>query len=220
MPDTCCVGGCKSNYATTIRETGETVSVFSFPTEKRKLWIDRLPNIIQYSDSLRVCAKHWHKNYETISKKGHLRPANPPSVFNNVPDSFYIQQTKTPRETKKRKVDSEYRTQITYKKNNKKDLISKLDQLVRFCKKLDGLLFSEIENSIQLIQMSGIPPVHVFSVVIFSDYRVECYKYGSRYNLGLPGSINTEVVIFSDYRGINTEVELQFVTFSVDFRPN
>ena len=93
MPDTCCVGGCKSNYATTIRETaGETVSVFSFPTdpEQRKLWIDRLPNIIQHSDSLRVCAKHWPKNYETISKKGHLRPAKPPSVFKNVADSFYI----------------------------------------------------------------------------------------------------------------------------------
>ena len=28
--------------------------------------------------------------------------------------------------------------------------------------------------------MHGIPPVLVFSIILYSDYRVECYKYGYR----------------------------------------
>ena len=140
MPDTFCVGGCKSNYATTIRETGETVLVFSFPSdpEQRKLWIDRLPNIIQYSGSLRVCAKHWSKIMRRFQRMDIYAPLNPHLY------SIMFQQTTTPRETKKRKVDSESRTQINNEKNNKKDLICKWDQLVRFCKKLDGLFFLKL----------------------------------------------------------------------------
>ena len=57
MPNTCCVGGCNSNYPGCI---GENVKIFSFPTdeEARKLWFASLPNFVENSKGKMICVKH------------------------------------------------------------------------------------------------------------------------------------------------------------------
>ena len=57
MPNTCCVGGCNSNYPGCI---DENVKTFSFTTdEARKLWFASLPNFVEDSKGKKICVKHW-----------------------------------------------------------------------------------------------------------------------------------------------------------------
>ena len=72
-------------------------TVFRFPAkktepEKRKQWmIDVVSKVnanLMVSDNTVVCEVHWPKGYPTYRKKGHDRPAVPPSIFPGVPPSI------------------------------------------------------------------------------------------------------------------------------------
>lgn len=96
--------------------------------------------------------------------------------------SFCRQSVSQHRSLKERGVDSDSRAEKQHARkkqlSDEKDNISKWSDLKAFCEKLDGILFSQGSDNIQLIEMSGIPPVHIFSVIIYDDFRVECYKSG------------------------------------------
>ena len=187
MPSTCCVGKCNSNYESEIKLTGETVPVFRFPSlndkvRSRKQWFDSLPNIVADTESKRICEKHWPENYETINIKGRVLPLNPPSVF-NLPDSCCRQTIDQPRNVETRNVDSESRRlREEERKNNAKreiDTIKSLSNLESYCRNLNDVSFIKREKNIQLHAMSDkIPPVHLYSIVIHNDFKVECYKSG------------------------------------------
>ena len=114
MPSSCCVGGCNSNFAKNIKETGKTYQVFSFPAEKetdrsRKEWFDSLPNVTEDTPGKKICIRHWPENFETVNRTGHLVPAKPPSVF-DLPKSFCRQSVPKARNPLERGVDSDSRT--------------------------------------------------------------------------------------------------------------
>ena len=186
MPSTCCVGGCKSNYKKEIELIGETV-VFRFPSttdeeRSRRLWFDSLPNKVEDTDSKRICEKHWPENYETVKRKGRDVPLHPPSVF-SLPLSFCRQSIDQPCNVKKRRIDSEARRQQQEELENatrkEKDTIETFSNLETFCGHLPGLSVLKQDNNIQLHEMSDeIPPVHVYSVIIYENFKVECYKSG------------------------------------------
>ena len=80
MPRKCCVGDCSSNYQKNLDYT----RVFRLPTYcyERQQWIDHLPNkVTKISSDTVICENHWPVNYETVTKKGRIRPLNPPSIF-------------------------------------------------------------------------------------------------------------------------------------------
>ena len=83
MPSTCCVGGCKSNYASEIKRTGETVTVFVFPRDEnqRELWFNSLPNVVEDTPAKRICVKHWPPGYKITWRMGSEVPDEVPSVF-------------------------------------------------------------------------------------------------------------------------------------------
>ena len=88
MPRMCCVGSCDSNY----RKEEQCTKVFRFPSDshEKQRWLDQLPNVVSEvtADSV-VCEKHWPCGYETLRKKGRLRPVHPPTVF-ELPASFHF----------------------------------------------------------------------------------------------------------------------------------
>ena len=96
MGKKCCVYGCKTNYKSVKGSSGEQkVSVYRFPKEDcvREAWISAIPNRdFSVSKDTVVCQLHWPPGFETISKKGKLRPKFPPSVWPNVP----VSQQRTP----------------------------------------------------------------------------------------------------------------------------
>ena len=100
MPRMCCVGSCDSNY----RKEEQYTKVFRFPSDshEKQCWLDQLPNVVSEvtADSV-VCEKHWPCGYETLWKKGRLRPVHPPTVF-ELPASFQKQVKTTPRNVKAR----------------------------------------------------------------------------------------------------------------------
>ena len=187
MPSTCCVGGCKSNYETEIRKTGETVQVYSFPSKNdkerdRQPWFDCLPNVVNDTESKRICIKHWPENFKTVPRKGKQVPANLPSVF-SLPKSFCRQSIGEPRNLKQRGVDSESRSSHDNEKKDLlmkvKDMIKSLSELEIFCKKIDNILFAKRDDSIQLHEISDkIPPTLLFSIIIYNNFTVDCYKDG------------------------------------------
>ena len=82
MPYKCCVYNCSSNY---ITAKGEYVTVYRFPKDivERDRWIKCLPNkIFVYSESKRVCCKHWPSNAKMKNIRGGSSvPIDAPSVF-------------------------------------------------------------------------------------------------------------------------------------------
>ena len=110
----CCVFDCKTGYDSQkkayIDNGGKKISVFRFPTEKkepedRKRWIDIVSkvnaNLTVNKDTV-VCEAHWPKGYPTYRKKGHDKPAVPPSIFpESIPDSIVPEPLPAPRVTQR-----------------------------------------------------------------------------------------------------------------------
>ena len=75
MPKKCCV----TNYNKQNKE-----KVFRLPTEKEEYhrWINAIPrnNIPDIADTV-VCERHFPSGSPSVSKFGHKRPRDPPSVF-------------------------------------------------------------------------------------------------------------------------------------------
>ena len=172
----CCVGGCKSNYDS----QDEVVHVHSFPSDpvKRKEWIDALPNILpkEPTRDMVVCVKHWPPNYKTISKKGHQVPAEAPSVF-SVPKSCTRQTVPTKsRNVETRNIDSDSRQNSAKNLELQKDCIVSWEKLEIFCNTLPDVTVIRNVESLILAEVVGIPPKMAFSLQIFRDYTISCYK--------------------------------------------
>lgn len=153
MGKKCCVYGCKTNYKSENVSSGEQkVSVYRFPMEDcaRKAWISAIPNRDFSADCVMkntvVCELHWPPGFETISKKGRLRPKFPPSVWPNVPVSQQRTQPFTPRTTKRS--SSSVRTQ-------------KEDELAAF-QLADKVTFPEMKDELLAGKRQFSAPVVVF----------------------------------------------------------
>jgi hypothetical protein len=86
MPRKCSVFGCRTNYSNAERGT-----VYAFPSDEaeRNRWIAQLPNRdFIWTPSVGICSKHWPSNFPTRkAHNGIPLPAEPPTVFPNVPPS-------------------------------------------------------------------------------------------------------------------------------------
>jgi hypothetical protein len=99
--------GCKTNYESEKKgyiANGDKVSVFRFPSDpdERKKWIEVVKKVnanLTVSNNTVVCEAHWPKGYPTCRKKGHDRPAAPPSIFPGVPASIVPELPPAPRVT-------------------------------------------------------------------------------------------------------------------------
>ena len=84
MPLKCCVPNCNSNY----KSSGEKVSIYKFPkdeNEKQK-WSKVIPRAKQVVTAYTaLCRKHWPEDCTMVSVHGKNRPAEPPSIFLNIP---------------------------------------------------------------------------------------------------------------------------------------
>ena len=187
MSSTCCAGGCFSNFGKNIQETGKTYTVFSFPSKdgperSREQWFDSLPNVTKDTPAKKICIRHWPENFETVKRNKYDVPAKLPSIF-DVPKSFCRQSGEQPRNIRKRGIDSETRRARVEEREaalcERQDTILHFSDLEKYCRGIDGPLCRKKENSIQLIDMSDdIPPTHLFSIIIYDNFSVECYKSG------------------------------------------
>ena len=169
----CCVGNCKSNYDT----ESEYVSSHKFPSDKdeRQRWLDALPNVVtKVTKNTVVCVKHWPLNYQTCMKKGHVRPVFPPSVF-SLPKSFSRQTSTIPRNVEARNVDAASRANISEAKNKSADGIELWEELENFCEQLPVDVIKKSDRII-LSEVSGDPPRFSFSLTIFKDFTISCYR--------------------------------------------
>ena len=82
--------------------------------------------------------------------------------------SFARQSRSAPRKVKDRKIDSESRLEQF-------DNISPLASLIEFCHKLNVTVVSK-NDSIILTELAEIPPRMLFSLEIFEDYTISCFK--------------------------------------------
>ena len=169
----CCVGGCKSNYDT----ESEYVSAHGFPSneEERQRWLDVLPNVVEkVTRDTVVCVKHWPPDYQTYMKKGHVRPVSPPSVF-FLPKSFLRETSTMPRNVEARNVDAASRAEINEARNKSADVIGCWEELEYFCEQLCVDVVKKCDRII-LSEVSGDPPRFSFSLTVFKDFTISCYR--------------------------------------------
>ena len=79
-----CSSGCKKHKG---------VKIHGFPgdPEECERWIKALPNKLPLDKKLHnvgICVRHWPVDHPAYRVKGKDGPVNPPSVFNDVPNSF------------------------------------------------------------------------------------------------------------------------------------
>ena len=187
MPSAWCAGGCFSNFEKNIQETAKTCTVFSFPSKddperSREQWFDSLPNVTKDTPAKKIFIRHWPENFETVKRNKYDVPAKPPSIF-DVPKSFCQQSVEQPRNIRKQGIDSGMRRACVEARKaalyEKQDTILHFSDLAKYCCGIDGPLCRKKENSIQLIEMrNDIPPTNLFSIIIYDNFSVECYKSG------------------------------------------
>ena len=178
MPRMCCVGACSSNY----KKNGDYTKVFRLPTDlqERQRWLDQLPNIIsKITPDTVICERHWPPDYETVKRKGRIRPLNPPSIF-ALPMIFQKQTKTTPRNVNLRKIDSESRKKVSDKRNPavNPDEINSWYDLQSYCMSLPTVNCIKKEDRVILCEVTGSPPTIQYSVTIFMNLSV-CAFYGS-----------------------------------------
>ena len=108
MGKKCCVY--TTNYDSEKKtENGKKVPLFRFPNqnteqENRQRWIEAVSKVnanLKVGPETVVCELHWPEGYPTYKKKGRVRPAVPPSVWPNIPQSIVPEPPPKPRETKR-----------------------------------------------------------------------------------------------------------------------
>uniref|UniRef100_A0A1I8IQ90 THAP-type domain-containing protein n=1 Tax=Macrostomum lignano TaxID=282301 RepID=A0A1I8IQ90_9PLAT len=85
MPTKCCVPGCTSNY-----KSGKRCTVYTFPKEEAEIdsWMKALPIAAKKATAyMGVCRKHWPDDARMKQAGRHMRPIDPPSVFQGWPSS-------------------------------------------------------------------------------------------------------------------------------------
>lgn len=86
MVNKCCVPKCTSNYDSQT----EKVSIYKLPKDKTKQqeWIRVIPRVnMPITKYTSVCARHWPPDVKLVSRYGKLVPDEPPSIFNDIPQS-------------------------------------------------------------------------------------------------------------------------------------
>ena len=106
MAKKCIVPACTTNYRKTKKShiDKEKTPVYRFladPVECAK-WMKSLPyqNLNTSKDSV-ICQKHWPTSFDTVSKKGKLRPRDPLSIWPGVAPSCIQTPAPLPRPTRR-----------------------------------------------------------------------------------------------------------------------
>lgn len=181
MPNKCCVYNCKSGYLS----TKEYVPMFRFPKddEARQSWIRCLPNAnFIYTDSKRICEKHWPPNYQTKTVSGGLRvPVCAPSVFFGIPKSCLGKPAPKPRKT---------RTVIAPQKNICANELNYSTLPQRIQKKFSDILLvvNNASSEINLLSHDRTGPVYKFSMFInyTEDHKFRFIAYAGCYLVDVP----------------------------------
>lgn len=129
MPLKCCVPNCTSNYKT----SNEKNSVYKFPKdeEEKEIWRKAIPRSnLEVTKYTAVCRKHWSEDCKMIVKHGKPRPADPPSLFENILRSCL--SSPPPKSRKTSKTSASVRN-------------VQEDELLQF-EKLDHLVFENIPS--------------------------------------------------------------------------
>ena len=90
MVKRCLVPSWNPNYCSRSgKSSSGKTQIFRFPADPGKCstWLKAVPlkKKIDAQKSF-LCERHWPVNYRTLSKKGRLRPRDPPSVWPDHPD--------------------------------------------------------------------------------------------------------------------------------------
>lgn len=189
MPLKCCVPNCNSNYKT----SKEKVSVYKFPRdeEEKKKWKSAIPRAnLEVTSFTAVCRHHWPDDCEFITVYGKSRPADPPSVFKNIPISCLSSPP-----LKARKIE----------KTSAASRSVQPDQLSEF-QQLDKLVLGEIptklssDDSLVVFKLpaafviqslkfhEGVPE---FVITISEDYSYSLFYYGS--SCSVPSLSNNKI---------------------------
>ena len=110
-------------------------------------------------------------------KKGHKLPVHPPSIF-SLPTSYQRQTVSSkPRNVEARNVDSESCRHSGVLRNPEPDpdSIVSWDELKEYCLRLETDVVQKDDRTL-LTEISGDPPIVPFSLTVFSDLSISCYK--------------------------------------------
>lgn len=106
MAKKCIVPHCTTNYRKKKKSqiNKEKTPVYRLPADPEECvtWMKSLPfKNLETSKHSVICQKHWPASFKTVSKKGKLRPSEPPSVWPGVPRSCVPTPTAPLRPTKR-----------------------------------------------------------------------------------------------------------------------
>ena len=110
MVKKCLIPECNPNYKNRKgqRASEKKVPVFRFPRDPTELsaWMKMLPfKDVKVTKDTVICERHWPTSYPTVSRKGKLRPRDPPSVWPGVPPSCCPDPPPPPPLTKRSSVE-------------------------------------------------------------------------------------------------------------------
>ena len=196
MGKKCCMGRAPRDM-TQKRVALERKSLFFiFPSEKtepenRQKWIQicrKVRQNLEVGMDTGICELHWPENYPTYSKKGHVRPAVPPSIFPDIPASIVPDPLPSPR------VTSRSSNQVRNTLADELDCFQQLD-LFSYDQLIQELVSSvprqipvpctcfTVSNSIHIQSLAYFHGIPQFMLVVSDSLQFECFHLGVKVHL-------------------------------------
>ena len=180
MGRSCCVTNCSSNY-----DDNNYVPCYRLPKDPKLLevWLKAIPrDNTPVTKNTVVCIKHWPPNFPTYSCYGKLRPAEPPSIFENIPKSQIPTPPAMPRSTEKATAESRAVDIDEMIEFDKSDILT----FENMCKEIDTQRFSSATTSYKqgdclcIQSVNCLPDVGIplFLIKIFPNQSFHCFHVG------------------------------------------
>lgn len=186
MPRKCTVIHCKGNYDS----SSEKVTVYGFPKdeEERRSWVRALPNIVDVTNTIGVCERHWPIDAPMKKIKRFCRPVEPPSIFpSSIPTSCIPTTSGKPRNTSTRLFTAESRQIDEFSEFNVMDMLPTWSSFVDIIDSSELItvhkLYSvKLPNCVKLIHFDEKDRTE-FIVTIRRDYFVSASRSYTSVNL-------------------------------------
>ena len=201
MAKKCLVPNCSTNYRKTKRSPRiqEKSPVYRLPADPGEFanWMKSLPykNLRTNKDSV-ICRKHWPATFNTVSKKGKLRPSEPPSLWPGVAQSSLPTPVPHPRPTKRSSLTIRGTQPDEMDQFTQEDNVIFGDIVDRVTTKRDLFCCSTkastedvcstiayMDNSCVYIQSTSFSGVPKFVIEIEETLKFKCFHMGIKVNI-------------------------------------
>ena len=164
MPNKCSIAECKGNY-----NESNKCRVFRLPKDEseRQSWLNVIPprkDFVINPATFFICERHWPEDPPLVTLPGgRTRPADPPTIFINIPPSCLPTPKPTPRQSKAEDQQLKY-----FQRKDKICSFTEFSPEKKLQKKYENLITSRSDDKLVCVFMTDDYSESIMSIIVYN----------------------------------------------------